>query len=445
MGKGGARAPRRSTVSRRVPLASPRVLRKNKAVEKGKPLATVVLGQAQCFFATYGQQPGFGTQLHQTIFKLAPEDREQVLAVFAGVDANIREAMRKKAYKYIVAVRRGSVSNLWKKWAAGMRWRGQVVESCLSRALAAHAHVGRPRQVSVAETSKVDTTLDQTVNLDGTVACVPWTSAFGETMRLTPPNVGNWLYQALVDVHTALQHSMRICTFDSAGRPSDPGPCGEVLLWWGTHLGSVREQALIAWDYDADLAIMTTPDLDFDAVWAVAQGVLTPHGYRCTQHGVKFRIAPPKALVWAPFKELYQETREANPRDSRATLVQKTSRAWNAGKTARRPHGCNCIDMEVYKVMPGKPLHVLGNNVSSIALPKLFPTAFGVFGPLRFRIPRTPSILQSEYGQDCLKTRRYKAFTAAGHVRRDMDLVPHDCRRALWPCVPIERCKNFLS
>ena len=34
------------------------------------------------------------------------------------------------------------------------------------------------------------------------------------------------------------------------------GEIGQVGLFWGSHLGSLRSQAMISWDYDADIAVL---------------------------------------------------------------------------------------------------------------------------------------------------------------------------------------------
>ena len=96
-------------------------------------------------------------------------------------------------------------------------------------------------------------------------------------------------------------------------------------------------------------------------------------------------------------------------------------------------------------VTPNKPARVNGTTQHVVELDKLFLTAFGVFGPFRFRVPRTKAVLVFEYGNDVLTTRKCKTINAAGHAARECVLVPVDCRRVAWPCVPIERCTDYLS
>ena len=73
----------------------------------------------------------------------------------------------------------------------------------------------------------------------------------------------NWVYQALLDVVSILERLLGQGSFDQTGRWSGGG-CGEVLLFWGSHLGAVRGQAMIAWDYDGDLAVFMKPGASFE-------------------------------------------------------------------------------------------------------------------------------------------------------------------------------------
>ena len=62
---------------------------------------------------------------------------------------------------------------------------------------------------------------------------------------MTPYVVVNWLYQAPVGVYGAFPETPGTNKFTATGAMSGPGS-GEVLLWWGSHLGAVRDQGLIA-------------------------------------------------------------------------------------------------------------------------------------------------------------------------------------------------------
>ena len=51
-----------------------------------------------------------------------------------------------------------------------------------------------------------------------------------------------------------LEGILGVVSYSAEGYPLGDG-AGQVMLFWGRHLGSIREQALIAWDYDVDLAV----------------------------------------------------------------------------------------------------------------------------------------------------------------------------------------------
>ena len=279
------------------------------------------------------------------------------------------------------------------------------------------------------------------ISFEGSIPCIRWSSASGEQVSLTPPQVANWIYQALVDVTSELNKLLGSADFDKHGNPKGDGK-GEVLLWWGSHLGSARDQGLIAWDYDADLAVVHVPGCDVQQVWRSAKKSLEILGYRCTQHGNKYRVGPCDPIMcWAPYKELYQHVRERQPLASRPDVMRMTAKQWKEGKKAISPHA-NCVDIEMYEVSPNNAVKVRGTTAFSLALQHLFPTASGVFGPLRFRVPSTVKVLTQEYGPDCMSVRKVKTLTKNGSVGKSVQ-IPHDCRHSIWPCVPLQRCTAF--
>ena len=96
----------------------------------------------------------------------------------------------------------------------------------------------------------------------------------------------------------------------------------------------------------------------------------------------------------------------------------------------------------MYEVSPNNAVKVRGTTTFSLALKHLFPTASGVFGPLRFRAPSTVRVLMQEYGLDCLSVRKVKTLTKNGSAGETVQ-IPRDCRRSIWPCVPLQRCAAF--
>ena len=104
---------------------------------------------------------------------------------------------------------------------------------------------------------------------------------------------------------------------------------------------------MIAWGYDADLVAFTADGVDFDAVGTLAQYKLSGFGYVFSNHGGKYRVSPKEAWCWVPYKELYQEVRARDPSQNRAEIMRATPQLWKDGQGASRPHGSNCIDIEV--------------------------------------------------------------------------------------------------
>ena len=61
-------------------------------------------------------------------------------------------------------------------------------------------------------------------------------------IRLTNAKVVNFLYQGLVDVVSLLEGVGYNGKFDKHGKLEPPDALGEVSIFWGTHIGAVRQQ-----------------------------------------------------------------------------------------------------------------------------------------------------------------------------------------------------------
>ena len=134
-------------------------------------------------------------------------------------------------------------------------------------------------------------------------------------------------------------------------------------------------------------------------------------GYHCTHHGNKYRVSPCVHMCWDSCKQLYHQARERPPWASRRDVMRMTAKQWKEGKTATSHHGSNCVDIEMYEVSPNNAVKVRGTLTGSFALQHLVPTASGVLGPLRFRVPSTVRVLTQEYSLDCLSVRQVKTLT----------------------------------
>ena len=130
---------------------------------------------------------------------------------------------------------------------------------------------------------------------------------------------------------------------------------GMVITIRGTGLGSRRDNALIAGDYDVDLVAFITPSFDFGSLWRQAAETIEPMGVRmfCHERDFKYRICPPQPLAYGDWRERYQGARVANPGTTRAGLAKIASESRQRGKPVEAPSGSNCLDSEVYIVKPG--------------------------------------------------------------------------------------------
>ena len=265
-----------------------------------------------------------------------------------------------------------------------------------------------------------------------------------------PPSVVNWIFQALLDVVSTLERLLGDGSFDRTGHWDGGGGCGEVMLFWGSHLGAVRGQAMIAWDYDGDLAVFMKSGVSFEGIWQLSVGPLERLGYRCSKHSdFKYRISPPNPMCWAPYKELFQEIREHDRTLSRADILKRCAALWRDGARSTHPHGSNCIDIEVYTVgqplatrrrgQPSDSITIRGTNKIVIGISSLFPSTTGIFGPLSFRMPRTTEVLLKEYGPTCVTEARVKTFTRGGVAKLSSHKVPPGTRLHVWPYVQLYR------
>ena len=118
----------------------------------------------------------------------------------------------------------------------------------------------------------------------------------------------------------------------------------------------------------------------------------------CHDRDFKYRICPPQPLAYGDWRERYQGARVANPGITRAGLTKIASESRRRGKPIEAPSGSNCLDLEVYTVKPDHHLTIRGTKKIKVPCADVFPLVEGIFGPLRIPLPRTPCILDAEYG-----------------------------------------------
>lgn len=424
----------------------------------------------ETFLAKYGGRPAATSKLGIRVAKAG----NAVHDLLEGYPT-LSSPTVKRASSFLAAVNKGQSLTPFNAWSKYMRLRVNLKKSSLSDALSANvSEQGKPiKRLLNAKSSQMPkfkrrSQYEQEVASKGGIAVVQGsgsdsssqTAAVGAHpaayrrqamlrqgeeicgqggVPYTPQFVVDWLYQCVLDTVRVLEAILGGVRYSAEGYPLGDG-AGQVMLFWGSHLGSIREQALIAWDYDVDLAVFYHEG-DFALIWNSAKRQLEHLGYVCTQHSAqKYRVAPKNPATWRPYQELYQETREQKQSMSRAALSQLVASRWRHGARAQQPHGSNCIDIETYRIRP--KVKLLGSQPIHTRLAQIFPTAVGVFGPLQFAIPSSPAMLFHEYGEQCLQQRMFKMKSNRSFVWKE---VPANVRRAAWPTTTLEHAKEYLS
>ena len=226
----------------------------------------------------------------------------------------------KRASKFLAALSKGQSLTPFNAWSKYMRLRVNLKKSSLSDALLANvSEQGKPiKRLLNAKRSQTPklrrrSQYEQEVASKGGLAVVQgrgsesssqaavgahpaayrWQAMLrqGEEicgqggMPYTPQFVVDWLYQCVLDTVRVLEAILGVVSYSAEGYPLGDG-AGQVMLFWGSHLGSIREQALIAWDYDVDLAVFYHGG-DFALIWNSAKRQLQHSGYVCTPHSAQ--------------------------------------------------------------------------------------------------------------------------------------------------------------
>jgi len=272
-----------------------------------------------------------------------------------------------------------------------------------------------------------------------------------ENIPFAPQNVVNWIYQALGVTIETLQTHLGSNRFNAQGKLVDESQTpakigGQVVAFWGTEIGARRSNAMVAWDYDGDVAVFITPGTDFGAVWQKFSQRVQSLGAFALEHepGFKYRLCPSAPLASDRLQELYHEARVENQGTSRSNLLKITGKKAASGANPKRPTGSNCIDIEVYSVAPGQRLNIRGTNTFSLSTSSLFPIVEGIFGPFRVPLPATPSALNCEYGSQWRREFVVKNVTRG---RKSYKTLPADTLvlKSVWPNVQMHGCPNLLG
>ena len=285
----------------------------------------------------------------------------------------------------------------------------------------------------------------------GALAVMRPTIAAVRGIPFTPQPVVDWLHQVLALASTVIQDLLGTsASFNSRGffvdlRTGKPACGGMICAVWGTEMAARREQAMFAWDYDVDLAIFKTEDFEFGSLWRRAKEVLEPLGLRLIEHtkGFKYRICPLRALAFNDWKERYHLAQLENPGCARPKLLQLAGESRKRHEPLQSPNGTNCVDIEVYSVLPRAQITIVGTKKISVRPADVFPLVEGIFGPLRVPLPATPCILDAEYGSQWRHKPQAKVIAPSG--RSSMVDVPCGAKRCVWPSVQLFGCAPLLG
>ena len=287
----------------------------------------------------------------------------------------------------------------------------------------------------------------------GAAALMKAKHASGLLVPFTPQPVVDWLYQVLGMTLSLIQKLLGTkATFDANGcfvdkERGDQASGGMLATFWGTEIGVRRDQALVAWDYDVDLAAFITSDCDFDRVWRQAAEKMEPFGLRMINHRAKskYRITPTRALAFNAWKERYQQTVLDNPGKGRPEIIRLASLSKKRHEPILSPSGCNCLDLEIYVVKPRSKLGIEGSStIHKVPCSAIFPIAEGIFGPLRVPVPATSKILDLEYGQEWRHKQVVKAIQKSGRCI-EVDVSGLNARRCAWPAMPLHSCSELIG
>ena len=268
----------------------------------------------------------------------------------------------------------------------------------------------------------------------------------------TPQPVVNWLYDVVGRTYQVLQCLLGTHgSFESSGtfidrETKEPLSGGMVCGFWGTEIGARRDQALIAWDYDADFAVFKTRDFDFGCLWRQASQLLESQGLRCIEHtaGFKFRVCPSNPLAFNDWRERRQYIHLVKPGLGRAGISTAASQSKKNGD-AFVASGPNCLDIEVYNVVPSKPIKIQGTKKKiSANTEHLFPIVEGIFGPLRLPLPATPYVLDKEYGSHWSRVREVKVIHSS-YQSKTQTVRDAGVKRCAWPTIPLYDCGPLLG
>ena len=231
-------------------------------------------------------------------FGCAPPASNPYSSAMTAVDEHLRVVHQEtitKATQFLRAFRMNALTADQRQWAAQMRKRKYIAAtSSFGRALAASKESGVRKVIAMGG---LNLESDATMDLTGPLAVVQEAFPVG-TVSFIPQAAADFLYQLLAEVVMASHAVLGRGAFDEIGQFRAPDGSivsgGQLAVVWGTELGARREQSMLAYDYDLDIAVFLTPDISPSSFYVQLQGVLQSlplHFVEYNRDGhAKFRI-----------------------------------------------------------------------------------------------------------------------------------------------------------
>jgi hypothetical protein len=195
--------------------------------------------------------------------------------------------------------------------------------------------------------------------------------AFGQPVMATP-EVVQYIYQALVDWadFAATHHLTWYITF-------------------GTLIGAMRDQAMVAWDYDADATVLVESEASFwSDVFPLVRAALCARGYRvlrCSSTYVKIlpveHVSDPKAEWWeakaATVRQHIDKPLARGPLSAAASKLRAKGNLHTTGQTA--------LDLHIVEAKRNGSVLDWKRAFNET---ELLPVRMRKFGPLRVPAPK---------------------------------------------------------
>jgi hypothetical protein len=172
-----------------------------------------IIAIANTFLDKYGGQPHHQSNIEAQVHGFRTKNHEEVLEALLQDTPIIGQPLQRKNVEYLNNMRPGAMPAI-RAWGSLMRYKFRSIPlraaSEFAVALSIHVGRGQPKTVSLQQPEvgmtgrTLVSILDQYISLEVSFHCIIGCTASGEQVPLTPPQLANWIYQALIDVTSEL-------------------------------------------------------------------------------------------------------------------------------------------------------------------------------------------------------------------------------------------------